>query len=230
MDLKIEYDSICGTDHIESNQNNQDSISVKSDNESCVIVLADGAGSRKYAEMGAKRVSKAVAEFLYANISRIFLIDRKTLKQELYSLVKQELFRLADEHNQIGIREFGSTLLFAAVDKDTYIIGHLGDGTIMGCYKDSYPVLSFPETGPIKNSTILTTSFHAEKHLRIKKGKTLDLDGIILLSDGIFPFLFEREYIRRYREPLPVVLKRAENENHIDDASYVSVVWREFYG
>ena len=58
----------------------------------------------------------------------------------------------------------------------------------------------------------------------------MDLDGIILLSDGIFPFLFEREYIRRYREPLPVVLKRAENENHVDDASYVSVVWREFYG
>lgn len=229
MDLKIEYDSICGTDHIESNQNNQDAISVKYDDNSCVVVLADGAGSRKYADAGAKCVSNAVSEFLYANVRSIFFADRKALKQELYDLVKQELFRLAEEYGQIGVREFGSTLLFAVVNKDAYIIGHLGDGTIMGCYKDSYPVLSFPETGPIKNSTVLTTSFQAEKHLRIKKGRTFDLDGIILLSDGMLPFLFEREYIRRYKDPLPNVLKRADAEKHIDDTSYVLVSWRNIY-
>lgn len=229
MSLTIEYDSICGTDHLESGQNNQDAIAIRHNNNSGVIVLADGAGSRKYAEIGARAVAETAADYLSENIKKIFIYDSKKIRKKLYSIIINELNALAEKYKCIGIRKFGSTLMFAAVHENKYIIGHLGDGSIIGCYKGNYPVLFFPETGSIKNSTFLTTSLAAEKHLRIKKGETSVLEGLILLSDGILPYLFKSEYILRHKESLPITLRKANKVKFTDDASYALIKWRNIY-
>lgn len=226
MDYHIKFDSTCGEDHIKKGIKNQDAVAFRKNENIGVIALADGAGSRKFAEQGAKTASEAVADYVFKHFHKLIQMEDHEIQNLLHSYVITNLLSFAEENGEKSIREFGSTLLFAATDGDRYLVGHIGDGSILGFRGNEFMVISYPENGPNQYNTILTTSFQAKKHFRIKRGNTASVEGIMLLSDGMLPFLFNSAYSRRFKESIQKAILKASTELHTDDASYIMINWR----
>lgn len=226
MEYKVNFDSICGTWHSDNNIGNQDAVQFRKGDRICAIALADGAGSRRFAQQGARAVADTTACYVYERFDKLICMKETEIQDSLFSVILDKLDALAAELGERRIREFGSTLLFAVSDGERYMIGHLGDGSILGYRGDTFTVISYPENGPRAESTVLTTSFQSKRHLRVSKGKTTDLEGIILLSDGILPFLFNSGYSRISCESVQYTLLKAFERPQCDDASYIMMEWR----
>ena len=226
MNYNIRSDSICGTIHCEKGIGNQDAIASRNDDRAGVIVLADGAGSRRFAQQGAQTAADTTAEYLYDHSEELFNKRTAEIQDDVFSFLLDNLHRIAEEHGEKNIREFGSTLLFAVIRDERYMVGHLGDGSILSYHDDDFTVISYPENGESAYSTVLTTSFQAKQHLRITMGNTADADGIILLSDGILPFLFNGGYLRKNHCSIQKTILNASEGSHDDDASYIMINWR----
>ncbi|MCR5141885.1 MAG: protein phosphatase 2C domain-containing protein [Ruminococcus sp.] len=226
MSFIIRSDSICGMMHRETGVDNQDAIASNSNDSTGVIVLADGAGSRRYAQQGAKTAVDTVAEYLFEHSNELFDKPDTEIQSEVHSFLLDKLHKLSEEYGVKSIREFGSTLLFAVICSGRYMVGHLGDGSILSYHDDDFTVISYPENGDSAYSTVLTTSFQAKQHLRIARGNTADAEGIILLSDGILPFLFNGGYLRKNHCSVQKTLLHASEGSHYDDASYIMINWR----
>ena len=69
MSFNIRFDSICGVMHREKGISNQDAVAFRSNDRIGVTVLADGAGSRRYAQQGAETAVKTVSDYLFEQLS-----------------------------------------------------------------------------------------------------------------------------------------------------------------
>ena len=83
-------------------------------------------------------------------------------------------------------------ILFVAIYKDKYILGHLGDGAIGLKNGKNIKLISEPENGESINSTYFFTSEDASNHLRLKKGKIDKNLTFFLMSDGCFECVYDK--------------------------------------
>ena len=155
------------------------------------VALADGAGSYKYSDIGAEFITKKVLYYLNSKFKYLFKYKKPELT--LLSFIEKELIKLSKEKN-IDVKEFSSTLLFIAIQDNRYILGHIGDGVIGYLSKNNkIEVLSYPENGEYANSTFFTTSFENKRRLKIKKGNLDNIQGFILMSDGVEESLYNKQ-------------------------------------
>lgn len=227
MKYLIQCDTSTGKLHQELNKPNQDALYHIHNNHVFSAVLADGAGSHRYSEEGAQVAAVTISNYLFLNYKKLLNASDSYIQNEVISVVSFALTEKAKEKDLKNISNFGSTLLFLLSDGKQYLIGHLGDGVIMGSFNGRLTVISFPENGEYPNSTFLTTSFDAQKHLRIIRGELLDFDGFLLLTDGIFPNLFNKGYVLKNPNGLDSALSTAISSVHYDDASYLKITWRK---
>ena len=90
----------------------------------------------------------------------------------------------------VEIKDLSSTLQFIAVYYDEYIIVHIGDGVIGTLNNnDNLSVLSAPENGEYSHLTYFTSTLDS-KRVRIYRGKIKDINGLILMSDGVEESLY----------------------------------------
>jgi serine/threonine protein phosphatase PrpC len=155
------------------------------------LALADGAGSYKYSDIGAEYIISKVLNFIHLRFTKLFKKD--DLNKVITAYIEKELETLSYQRNT-PFKEFSSTLLFIAIKKDKFIIGHIGDGVIgMLDKNNNMKTISKPDNGEFSNSTYFTTSIKYTDRLRILKGTLKNATGFILMSDGTEESLYNKK-------------------------------------
>ena len=188
-----------GLDHIDSNMPCQDNAYYLCKNGVHVLALSDGAGSKKFSQIGSDTVTKAICSYLISEFDALSMISevygkseeeiedsRKIVKNSIFNHLKKEL--LDKVSGEVTFDDLACTLLFVAIKEGRYIMGHIGDGVIAGLFNsgksETLKVLSHPENGEQINITFFLTDPDAIDHLRITTGNFNHLTGILLMSDG----------------------------------------------
>lgn len=190
LDWKISYAAIQGKSHIAHNVTCQDKVWIECDNGVNVVALSDGAGTAKLSHYGADMVNKSVSALILSSFNEMYSMDDIELKHFLAKTIRKTLNEASVKY-ECNIDDLSSTLLVVALYKRKYIAIHIGDGVI-GCADSAdINVLSKPENGELANETWFTTSSNLEEVIRIYKGKTNNIFGYILMSDGLEPSLYD---------------------------------------
>lgn len=174
--------SIRGVSHIKHNIVCQDAIASHRKDDFYGIALADGAGSLKHSDIGAKSITKISLRYVEHNYDAIY--EGKINQYELISKIEDYLQNKALKLN-IDFKELGSTLQLVCIKNDRFIFIHIGDGVISYMNKlGVVEVLSHPMNGEFSNQTFFTTTNYKDR-LRLGIGEIKDAQSFILMSDGM---------------------------------------------
>ena len=193
---------VIGKDHVQSNLPCQDKTAYMQKDGVRVVVLSDGAGSKKNSDLGAEVTTKTVAEMVTKNFDDYFLmlenepVRANKLAKEITKAVYQNLNKVANEQGNISIIEMSCTLLFVAMKEDKYIQGHIGDGLIGELITNEQglgvKIRSYPENNGAPNITFFITDSDAVDNFRITSGfLPSNTKGFVLMSDGPEEVLFD---------------------------------------
>ncbi len=177
--MKVATASVTGKTHIETKIDCQDIIKKYIGENSCVTVLSDGAGSKKYGRRCAEILCDAVVDYFKEGIGKFN--SEKFITRLLFTLSNHDL----DEKNS------GATLLFTVVDGDNFLIGHLGDGVIIEGIDTKFKAVSLPENGHLANLTYFLPSSDVYEHFRYALGKITKNTIFIMASDGVSDLLYD---------------------------------------
>ncbi len=191
MKWKLAGSSVIGLSHIKNNLPCQDHISILDNDDCCCISLADGAGSAKFAELGASIVTSKTCELIEQYFDNFFEDEAKEVREKIIHVLRTNLGKQAKVKEAVK-RDFASTLLFVAIKGDNFIAGHIGDGIIGYIKGDELITLSPPENGEYINETYFVTSINYQKNLRLFKGSVENISGFVLMSDGTCESLFDK--------------------------------------
>lgn len=187
MTWQIMGASVQGTSHVRSGLPCQDAFAYQVSGQGVLLAVADGLGSAPRAEQGAKL---AVTEVLAAlqgghhahhtvapswehQLVAAFQHTRECLQQE------------ADAQN-VPLREYGTTLLVAVMERDCFATAHIGDGAIVALLADgSLLTASTPQRGEYANETTPLTADHALDSLCIAVHHPVQVQAVALLTDGL---------------------------------------------
>lgn len=143
-----------------------------------VGAIADGAGSAKYAEIGAKVAVERVLQFLASSEQSIKKKNRLT-----HAFTEQEasaVFRKAVElaiaalqqtaaTDQCSLSDLACTLLVFLATPNWLAAMQIGDGFILTrCQNESYQLLFQPDRGEFANETTFVTSTDALESMQVK--------------------------------------------------------------
>jgi len=192
--------AVQGKDHIETQLPCQDSVSKKILNGVFAMALGDGAGSKKSSHIGSRLITEKITTLLVNHFDEYLILMEKSdvhdspfkdydlLRETLIKELTKELNNYILKNADIQFTDLASTLLFYAQKNDTYIMGHLGDGMILGLVNEAgrqyLKVLSYPENGEEANITFFITNDNVKEHFRIYSGKNPHLQGVLMMSDG----------------------------------------------
>tara|TARA_B100000315_G_C14510333_1_gene556643 strand:- start:13 stop:1164 length:1152 start_codon:yes stop_codon:yes gene_type:complete len=191
LDYRVAGTYVTGKSHIKKDKPCQDRIYSKSLNGVTVVSLADGAGSCSKSEVGAEIVTKYVVEFICDNYDVISQKEKGIISKTILEGILDRLSKKAKALDT-SLKDLSSTLLFVAVKDNQYLAGHIGDGLIGYFDNENNKVLSYPENGEYPNQTFFTTSKNALNHFRIYKNNLDHITGFILMSDGSFDCLYDK--------------------------------------
>ena len=193
---------VIGIDHVQSGLPCQDKTAYANKNGVRVIVLSDGAGSKKNSDLGAEVTTNTVAKMMSENFDEYYLmlenepVRGNVLAKEIVKEVYKNLNDVASENPGLSIIEMSCTLLFVAMKEDKYIQGHIGDGLIGELITNENGVAcqirSYPENNGAPNITFFITDSDAVSNFRITSGYMPgNVKGFVLMSDGPEEVLFD---------------------------------------
>lgn len=186
--MKMSKAKHTGKLHIEKNRPNEDYVlAQKITPNIAVVVVADGAGSKRYGGATADCITRQVVKFCIENADRDDFIV--LTKSEIYSYVNKSLFDMIKK-NDARIEDHGATMMFAIVCDTKYVAGHVGDGAIFLKNGKSFDVLSLPENGEFINQTYFLPAVAQMEHFRMYEGELEKEFCFILTSDGISGTLY----------------------------------------
>lgn len=213
---------------------NQDAYCFKTVGDYVCAVVCDGAGSHKYADIGANAFAQDVCEHLAENAERIYGQDTDLTRKEIADVIRLTNRRLVTE-NGGEERDYGSTVLFVIVKEGSPVtlFGNLGDGALLIHFEDDrekphrwFNVVSFPDG--CGKATYLTNSRMFERHLRVerdeRRGSPDRYKRIYLVTDGVRNHIFESNYGLNGK-PLYEAVNKIYEEPPEDDATFVSIDW-----
>ena len=170
-----------GDQHIKNNKLCEDYVNGKFNNDTAVIALSDGGGSKKYA--------LETATILVENIIT-FGLERDIFNATSKDIV--DIMNTALKSATLPMEDMGATLLFVVIKDGKYLAGHIGDGVILLKDNGEFRLLSEPENGEYLNQTyFLPISIENSHHLRLYTGDVKPDTGFILSSDGIASLLYD---------------------------------------
>ncbi len=207
MDIRIAGGSIAGTDHIKTGQpgftNNHDSFSWEKNDDVLVSVIADGCGSSKHCEVGAKIASKILSKLIFDQINRLLQSgDNPQLKSNFWNRIKMSFISklsvlaesMGDSISEIVNQYFLFTIIGIVIVRGKAYIFSCGDGVyiIDGEIKESGP---FPANAPPYIMYNITGSALFDENpslLDISIKEILEpkqYDNILLGSDGVLDLI-----------------------------------------
>ena len=193
--------NIRGKSHIKSETPCQDKYFYLSRNGITAVALCDGAGSRELSHFGAEAVSRTVCELLCDDI--------RVSKEYMHLCIIEKLKELGE-----NVGDFACTLLYVAYNEDDFVAGHIGDG-VMGIYREDYELLSSPHNGLYKNETFFVTDSDALDNFRTYEGYMDDVNGFVLMTDGLADSLFNsttNELSRSLKGLSDLIITESEKE------------------
>lgn len=163
----------------------QDYFTIKGNGNLFATALADGLGSASHSEEGAEIATKVCTKLLIKNSKKYFSLQSPAeMIDEILEEINRSISEVAQSKDN-NINDYATTLMFALVYKDNFILGHLGDGAIGSVnINDETFVISTEEKEQEKNYTVSVTSKNANKSVRIFRGSLKDKIGFVLMSDG----------------------------------------------
>jgi hypothetical protein len=156
------------------------------------MALADGAGSAPHSEIGAKRAVEKTLTLLCSEFAKIIELTPPICAKRIVDGVLRSL-RLAARKNGWKMEDLATTLLFVATDRERFICGQVGDGRIAQFGANFAETVFAPSKGEFFNETVFITSSNAVEMMRIAQGRTAELRGFAIMSDGAEESLFNRQ-------------------------------------
>lgn len=172
-----------------------------------LVVVCDGAGSKKYSAKGASTVVKAVETYFLSQYKWESFddFDLSIIKQELFQYIKGQISDIIEQESSLA--DYACTLLFVLYieQSKTYLYGHIGDGGIVSVEDEEPSILSAPENGEYKNQTYFITDTEAYQHFRLKSGKLIgEQVGFLVCTDGVSDSLFKYHEKKEHIKISPV--------------------------
>ncbi len=225
-----------GTSHLRKGRPCEDHVARASSEDHLVkvIALADGAGSYRNAELGARIVSETAAQMIAKKFDVLYALDEETAAQYI---LQETTAPLRERVRQTGgeLIDYSCTLLLAALHYDgRYFVFHIGDGVVVGYHKSGIckTISRYEHDGPVNQATFVTVE-NTEYHL--SKGKN-DYYAFFLMSDGPEEYLVDEVSINphvylmcqrafflseeRMTEYLGALVSLLKDKRMFDDASF----------
>ena len=193
--------TVTGRDHVFARRNNQDAFCTWSGDQGVIAVVADGCGSGRASEVGARLGARLVIEALRRRLARRAEAPIEVLLESVRLDVLESLRRLAADMGGQLAQSLSDYLLFTVVgavltDSEAFVFV-LGDGVVVvnddaeviACDGNSPPYLAYGLThddgGP---------RFQVRRALPVR-----DVDSILIGTDGVAD-LMAVEPLRRFWE------------------------------
>lgn len=171
-----------GPAHIRHNLPNQDSFLVKKFGSFSLLVVSDGMGSKKYADIGSKAVCRAVYKVLrkYVYIKKKY----RKAKGSVFAMIKKEWLRLIFPYNE---KDCSATCLFVLCSSKKCLATMLGDGLIyiQGTDASSSQIMTDEKSEDFSNATVSMSSSNYLNEWKCKFISLKKIKSILLISDGI---------------------------------------------
>lgn len=150
-----------------------------------VLAMADGAGSKFYADKGAEIAVDRGMRFISDEFDMLYNEDNHS--RICKYIIEDILYGLMVEAEKINCdyHEFGATIALAAVKDDRYILFSLGDSTVYRIEEGKKIITLRPYNYGSKDVTVLTTTGNAYKVGKIRKDKLKNIDSFIIMTDGM---------------------------------------------
>jgi serine/threonine protein phosphatase PrpC len=188
---KAAYASVTGVGHEQSGVVCQDAAAIAtSRNGALAACVCDGAGSARFADIGAKAVVRKISQYLIDNEKLLISGDASPAE-----IINTALFAIEEQAKLNGgiPKDYACTIVAILVSKEKAVTVHLGDGVIASVVQGLPIVLSPPENGEFKNEVVLVTSAKAKQKLRIQVIELSPfLTSFALMTDGSQESLYER--------------------------------------
>jgi Protein phosphatase 2C len=186
---KLLFQSVRGTAHERSGQPCQDRClaRIKRMPHGPVLLLAcaDGAGSARFAEIGASLTCQTVLRLVRQDLAeglQVAAIERDTALSWLVrvrSLLEQQATLLQTELGQLAC-----TLLLTVVGEDAVVFVQIGDGAMVFRQGPTYQPVFWPQTGEYANTTLFVTDPDYDVNLAFELRRER-IDELGLFSDGL---------------------------------------------
>lgn len=171
-----------GPGHIRANLPNQDSFLVKNFGSYSLLVISDGMGSKKHADVGSHAACLAV----YRALVHYVYTERRHHKKNrnIFSMIKEEWLKLISPYNP---KECSATCLFVLRSKKRCIAAMLGDGLIYlkGKKTEDSKLLIDEKNEDFSNSTVSMSDSNYLNEWRFISVSTKKIASIFMSSDGI---------------------------------------------
>jgi serine/threonine protein phosphatase PrpC len=181
-----------GTSHIKNNTECQDALLTAKKEKFIFLGLADGAGSAKSAYSASWFILNALQQEFEEKLDEY--LNSKELEKKILRFIETSLWILS-KYSKLNFSDLSSTLLFALILKDEYIIGHIGDGLIVNVNQDKkLNILSKQDdfAFDFANQTIFCNSLNFPNRLKIFCGNVKDIEnGLLLCSDGVEDTIYD---------------------------------------
>lgn len=146
---------------------NQDSYSIKNNENTLVIVIADGLGSAPFSKEGSSKIVEICANYLLNSNINIDFFDN------IISLWKKSV--------KSNFNLYDTTVRFIQINNECLTYGNIGDGWTL---IDSDELISEESNNVFSNQTDTIMSFNAKDKLVIKKIKMNNFKVSLLSTDG----------------------------------------------
>ncbi len=186
---KLLFQSVPGSSHERSGTPCQDSCRVRlrptCDGPVLLLACADGAGSARLAEVGARLACRTITRLALEELwsgSVVADLQRETVVRWHHRL-RAELEVEADRR-KAGLHDLACTLLVAAVGETATAFAQIGDGAIIVGQNEGYETVFWPQNGEYANSTNFVTdpAFADSLEFTQRRGP---VDELALMTDGL---------------------------------------------
>ncbi len=179
-----------GVSHKKTNKKCEDAVLTLKKDKFIFLGVSDGAGSVKSAYTASWIVLHLLALEFEEKLEEY--LDSKNISKKILSFLETRLMFLA-KYTKLEFEELSSTLIFALILEDKYIIGHIGDGIVVNIDQDnSLNILSKPENFEFANETVFCNTLGYQDRLRIYQGGVSEIqNGLLLCSDGVEDAIYD---------------------------------------
>lgn len=177
-----------GVSHQKTNKKCEDAVLTLRNDKFIFLGVSDGAGSKKEAYKASWIVLHLLAQEFEEKLEEY--LDSKDITKKVLSFLETHLMFLA-KYTKLEFEELSSTLIFALILEDEYIIGHIGDGIVIN-QDNSLNILSKPENFEFCNETVFVNTLSCKSRLRIYRGNIAEIqNGLLLCSDGVEDAIYD---------------------------------------
>lgn len=154
------------------------------DNGNIIMALSDGCSSAACAEDASRLTVESVISYFEKHTVAGFEAD-KNAPEELLCHIRGAFEKAGKKQYAASPSRYSATLLFAVMDSEKVLLGHIGDGNIVCCdRRGNITAYSAEENGSASNQTFFTVDDDAADHFRTEVLPRSEVADLIMYSDG----------------------------------------------